>query len=63
MRGALYSTRAVLPGMLARGHGRTLNVCSGVGVAAIPMVSAYVVSETALYRLSENLAAETRRQA
>ncbi len=60
LRGPLYCARAVLPGMLARGHGRIVNVSSGVGFAAIPMVSAYVVSKTALYRLSENLAAETR---
>jgi NAD(P)-dependent dehydrogenase (short-subunit alcohol dehydrogenase family) len=60
LRGPLYCARAVLPGMLARGRGRVVNVCSGVGFAAIPMVSAYVVSKTALYRLSENLAAETR---
>jgi NAD(P)-dependent dehydrogenase (short-subunit alcohol dehydrogenase family) len=60
LRGPLYCTRAVLPGMLARGHGRIVNVSSGVGLTAIPMLSAYVVSKTALYRLSENLAAETR---
>jgi NAD(P)-dependent dehydrogenase (short-subunit alcohol dehydrogenase family) len=60
LRGPLYCARAVLPGMLARGHGRIVNVSSGVGLTAIPMLSAYVVSKTALYRLSENLAAETR---
>ncbi len=60
LRGPLYCTRAVLPGMLARVRGRIVNVSSGVGFAAIPMLSAYVVSKTALYRLSENLAAETR---
>jgi NAD(P)-dependent dehydrogenase (short-subunit alcohol dehydrogenase family) len=60
LRGPLYCTRAVLPGMLARGQGRIVNVCGSVGLAAIPMLSAYVVSKTALYRLSENLAAETR---
>ena len=59
LRGPLYCTRAVLPGMLARGHGRIVNVSSGAGLTAIPMLSAYVVSKTALYRLSENLAAET----
>jgi NAD(P)-dependent dehydrogenase (short-subunit alcohol dehydrogenase family) len=60
LHGPLYCVRAVLPGMLARRHGRIVNVCSGVGLTAIPMLSAYVVSKTALYRLSENLAAETR---
>ena len=48
VRGPLYCARAVLPGMLARGHGRIINVSSGVGFAAIPMLSAYVVSKTAL---------------
>jgi short-subunit dehydrogenase len=46
--------------MLARGRGRIVSVSSGVGLTAIPMLSAYVVSKTALYRFSENLAAETR---
>lgn len=60
LRGPLYCARAVLPGMLARGHGRIINVSASPGLAAIPMLSAYVVSKTALYRLTENLAAETR---
>jgi NAD(P)-dependent dehydrogenase (short-subunit alcohol dehydrogenase family) len=33
---------------------------SSAGLAAIPMASAYAVSKTALYRLRENLGAETR---
>ncbi|HEY5987661.1 MAG TPA: SDR family oxidoreductase [Streptosporangiaceae bacterium] len=60
LRGPLYCARAVLPGMLTRGHGRILNVASGAGLAAIPMLSAHAVSKAALYRLSENLATETR---
>jgi NAD(P)-dependent dehydrogenase (short-subunit alcohol dehydrogenase family) len=62
LRGPLYCARAVLPGMLTRGRGRIVNVSSGAGFAAIPMLSAYVVSKTALCRLNENLAAETRGQ-
>jgi NAD(P)-dependent dehydrogenase (short-subunit alcohol dehydrogenase family) len=62
LRGPLYCSRAVLPGMLARGRGRIVNVSSGAGFAAWPMVSAYAVSKAALFRLSENLAAETRGQ-
>ena len=60
LRGPLYCARAVLPSMLSRGHGRIVNVPSAAGLAAIPMMSAYAVSKAALYRLSENIAAETR---
>lgn len=60
LRGPLYCARAVLPGMLSRGHGRIVNVSSGAGFAAIPMLSAFAVSKAGLYRFSENLAAETR---
>jgi NAD(P)-dependent dehydrogenase (short-subunit alcohol dehydrogenase family) len=60
LRGPLYCARAVLPGMLSRRRGRIVNVSSGAGFAAWPMLSAYVVSKAALFRLSENLAAETR---
>ncbi len=60
LRGPLYCARAVLPGMLSRRRGRIINVSSGAGFAAWPMLSAYVVSKAALFRLSENLAAETR---
>jgi NAD(P)-dependent dehydrogenase (short-subunit alcohol dehydrogenase family) len=60
LRGPLYCARAALPGMLTRRRGRIVNVSSGAGFAAWPMLSAYVVSKAALFRLSENLAAETR---
>ena len=46
--------------MLTRGHGRIVSASSSAGFAAIPMLSAYAVSKAALYRLTENLAAETR---
>ena len=62
LRGPLYCSRAVLPGMITRGHGRIINVSTSAALAAVPMLSAYVVSKTALYRFSENLAAETRAQ-
>ncbi len=60
LRGPLFCARAVLPGMLSRGHGRIINVSSSSGFSAVPMLSAYAVSKAALFRLSENLAAETR---
>lgn len=60
VRGPLYCSHAVLPGMLQRGHGRIVNISSDAGFQAFPMMSAYAVSKAALYRLSENLAVETR---
>jgi NAD(P)-dependent dehydrogenase (short-subunit alcohol dehydrogenase family) len=62
VRGPLYCSRAVLPGMLARGRGRIVNVSSHAGFAAWPMMSDYAVSKLALLRLTENLAAETKGQ-
>jgi NAD(P)-dependent dehydrogenase (short-subunit alcohol dehydrogenase family) len=62
VRGPLYCARAVLPGMLSRGYGRIVNVSSGAAFEPWPMLSAYVASKAALYRLSESIAAETRGQ-
>lgn len=60
LRGPLYCAQAVLPGPLARSCSWIVNFSSGAGFAAIPIVSAYVVGKTTLYRLIENLAVETR---
>ena len=62
LRGPLYCARAVLPGMIRRGRGRIIHVSSGAGFQAWPLVSSYAVSKAALFRLSENLAEETREQ-
>jgi NAD(P)-dependent dehydrogenase (short-subunit alcohol dehydrogenase family) len=62
LRGPLYCSRAVLPGMLARGRGRIINISSGAGFQAWPMVSSYAVSKAALFRFTENLSAETASQ-
>ena len=58
LRGPMLCTRAVLPGMMARGSGRIVNIASGA--MPYPYLSAYVTSKTALVRFSETLAAETR---
>jgi NAD(P)-dependent dehydrogenase (short-subunit alcohol dehydrogenase family) len=57
--GVLLSTRYVLPGMVARGKGRVINVASGGGTMAMPNFSSYVCSKTALIRFTECLALET----
>ena len=59
LRGPMLCSRAVLPGMIARGGGRIINVASGAGTFAIPYVGAYVTSKTALIRFTEILALET----
>jgi NAD(P)-dependent dehydrogenase (short-subunit alcohol dehydrogenase family) len=58
LRGPYLCCRAVLPGMIARGSGRIVNVVSGAGCQAYPNMSAYVASKTALIRFSEQLALE-----
>jgi len=57
LRGPFLLSRAVLPGMLDRGHGRILNVNSGFGLQAGADYSAYSVSKAALLRLSDALVA------
>jgi NAD(P)-dependent dehydrogenase (short-subunit alcohol dehydrogenase family) len=58
--GALACTRAVLPGMRRRGHGRVINVSSVAGGSGAPVLSAYTASKFALEGWSECLAAEVR---
>ena len=57
-RGAMLCARAVLPGMVARRCGRIVNVVTAA--APLAYLSAYIASKSALVRLSECLAAETR---
>jgi NAD(P)-dependent dehydrogenase (short-subunit alcohol dehydrogenase family) len=58
--GPLLCTRLVLPGMVSRRRGRIINVSSGGGANAIPFFSSYVCGKTAVIRLTECLALETK---
>ena len=58
--GAATTAHVVLPGMVRRGRGRIINVGSIVALRPTPYVSAYGIAKTALLRLTEALAAETR---
>lgn len=58
--GPAVCSRAVLAGMVERGLGWIINVSSGAGTVSTPFYSSYVVSKTALIRLTECLALETR---
>ena len=62
LRGLFACTRLVLPDMLARHRGRIVNLTSNAGVFRWPGVAAYSVSKAAVVKLSENLAAEVRRE-
>lgn len=57
-RGTYLCARAVLPGMVARGQGRIINLASGAGLRSLPTTSAYCISKTAVIRLTESIALE-----
>jgi NAD(P)-dependent dehydrogenase (short-subunit alcohol dehydrogenase family) len=58
VRGTFLCARAILPGMIARGRGRIINIASAAGLRALPTTSAYCLSKTAIIRFSESLAIE-----
>ena len=58
--GAYYCTRAVLPGMVARGRGSIVNVSSGAGSSAAPNWSAYAASKAGLDHFTRALAVELK---
>jgi 3-hydroxybutyrate dehydrogenase len=57
--GAARLTRAVLPGMRARGFGRIINIGSIHSLVASPFKSAYVAAKHGLVGLSRTVALET----
>jgi NAD(P)-dependent dehydrogenase (short-subunit alcohol dehydrogenase family) len=61
LRGVLLCSQLVLPTMVRRRAGRIINITSQAGAHRWPLVSAYSVSKSAVTKLSENLAHETRR--
>ena len=55
------ATRAVLPAMIERGHGRIVSVASTAGLKGYAYVSAYVAAKHAVVGLTRALALETAR--
>ena len=58
VRGPLLCSHAVLPAMIARRRGRIVNIASGP--APFPYFSSYATTKTALIRMTECLALETK---
>lgn len=58
LRGPVLCSHAVLPGMISRKRGRIVNIVNSA--TPIPSLSSYMTSKTALVRLTEILAAETK---
>jgi 3-oxoacyl-[acyl-carrier protein] reductase len=58
VKGPYLTSNAVLPGMLARGKGIIINVCSIAGLTAGPGGSAYIASKHALVGYTKQLCLE-----
>lgn len=56
-----HAIKAALPGMLARGWGRIVNVASAHGLVASPYKSAYVAAKHAVVGLTKTVALEVAR--
>jgi 3-oxoacyl-[acyl-carrier protein] reductase len=56
--GALYTSYAVLPHMLAAGKGKIVNVASVAGKVALPGTVCYAASKFAMVAMSKGMAAE-----
>ncbi len=55
LRGPFHCVRAVVPGMLARGGGRVVDLSSGAGAADREIYSAYCAAKAGLFRIAGNL--------
>jgi NAD(P)-dependent dehydrogenase (short-subunit alcohol dehydrogenase family)/uncharacterized protein YndB with AHSA1/START domain len=58
LRGPVLCSHAVLPGMISRKRGRIVNIVNSA--TPLPYLSSYMTSKTALIRLTEIMAAETK---
>jgi NAD(P)-dependent dehydrogenase (short-subunit alcohol dehydrogenase family) len=60
--GTFLCCREVLPGMVARGKGRVINMIGGGTDTPLPYGSGYAASKTAVMRFTETLAVELKEQ-
>jgi NAD(P)-dependent dehydrogenase (short-subunit alcohol dehydrogenase family) len=62
VRSVLNTSRAVVPGMIARGRGRIVNVGANAALKGAAGMGAYVASKAAVLRLTETMSAELRER-
>jgi len=55
LRGPFHCVRVVVPGMVARGAGRVINLSSGVGAGDRDIYSAYAAAKAGLFRITGSL--------
>ncbi len=56
----INASRAVVPGMIAAGQGKIINVAASSAVTGKPKMGAYCASKSAVVRLTESMALELR---
>ncbi|MGE5314870.1 MAG: SDR family NAD(P)-dependent oxidoreductase [Acidobacteriota bacterium] len=59
VKGLLYATRTILPGMIARGEGHIINIGSIAGHAVYPKGNVYCASKFAVQALTEGIKMDT----
>jgi len=59
-KSVINCARAVVPGMLARGQGKIVNVAAFAGLSGKANMGAYIASKSAVIRLTESMSAELR---
>jgi NADP-dependent 3-hydroxy acid dehydrogenase YdfG len=62
LKGVMHGMRAVVPGMIAQGHGTILNISSGAAHNPVMGWTAYCATKAAVYMLTRNADLECREK-